>query len=339
MRISFAGNRVGSSVDLLVHQMKAAGDETRLRMLALLQRGERSVKELTEILGQSQPRISRHLKVLTDAGLVSRSPEGSWVYYRLSDDDTGREVALGILGGLEETDAKLLRDRERLAALKQRNQAAAEHYFAEHASQWDEIRSLHVPERQVEAAIRERAGEGPFRAMLDIGTGTGRMLELFADRYERAVGLDLSAAMLAVARANLERAGVEHVRVRLGDVMNLPVVRDSFDLVVVHQVLHYLDEPGHALTEAAGALAAGGRLLIVDFAPHELEYLRQSHQHRRLGFSHAQMKRWVAAAGLRLEAVEDLAPQDESGGLTVTVWTALDRRAAGSARNKIGASR
>lgn len=318
---------MGSSVDLLVHQMKAAGDETRIRLLALLRSGERTVKELTEILGQSQPRISRHLKVLTDAGLVSRSPEGSWVYYRLADDDSGREVALGILKGLEETDGRLLRDTERLSELKRRNQDAAERYFAEHASRWDEIRSLHVPERQVEAAILAHAGEAPYRAMLDIGTGTGRMLELFAGRCDRAVGIDLSPAMLAVARANLDRAGIEHARVQLGDVMNLPVLRGSFDLVVIHQVLHFLDEPGRALAGAAEALAAGGRLLIIDFAPHELEALRQSHAHRRLGFSHAQMKQWIAAAGLRLEAADDLAP-DDANGLTVTVWSALDKRGA-----------
>jgi ubiquinone/menaquinone biosynthesis C-methylase UbiE/DNA-binding HxlR family transcriptional regulator len=328
MRISLSEERVGSSVDLLVHKMKAAGDETRIRLLALLQRGERTVKELTEILGQSQPRISRHLRVLTDANLVSRSPEGAWVYYSLTDDAAGREVALGILRGLEDSDEVLQRDRERLEALKRRNREAAERYFAEHASQWDAIRSLHVPEREVEEAILERAGEGPLRAMLDIGTGTGRMLEVFAGRYERAVGIDLSPAMLAVARANLDRAGIDHARVRLGDVMNLPVLRDSFDLVVIHQVLHFLDEPGRALVEAGGALAPGGRLLVIDFAPHELEYLRESQAHRRLGFSHEQMRQWIDAAGLRLEAAEDLAPQDGPSGLTVTIWSALDRRAA-----------
>src|SRR5215208_2780725 len=179
---------MGLSVELVVNQLKAAGDETRIRLLALLQRGERTVKELTEILGQSQPRISRHLKVLAEAGLVSRSPEGSWVYYRLSDLEAEREVALGIVKGLDPGDARLRRDNERLAGLRQQNREAAEKYFAEHANHWDEIRSLHVPERQVEAAMLLRAGPGPYRAMLDIGTGTGRMVELFASRYERALG-------------------------------------------------------------------------------------------------------------------------------------------------------
>lgn len=324
---------MGSTVDLLVHQMKAAGDETRIRLLAILQHGERTVKELTEIFGQSQPRISRHLKVLTDAGLVARSPEGSWVYYRLSDE-AGGAVALGVLNGLDDSDPMLRRDMERLDALRRRNRESAERYFAKHATCWDEIRSLHVPERQVEEAILRSAGEGPFRAMLDIGTGTGRMLELFASRYDRAVGIDLSPAMLAVARANLERAGLDRARVRLGDVMSLPVLRDSFDLVVIHQVLHFLDDPGRALAEAAGALAAGGRLLIIDFAPHDLEYLRQNHAHRRLGFSREQMKAWVSAAGLRLASVDDLAPRDGAAGLTVTIWSARGRRSAGSGRKK-----
>jgi ArsR family transcriptional regulator len=321
-------------VDLVVNQLKAAGDETRIRLLALLARGERTVKELTEILGQSQPRISRHLKILAEAELVGRNPEGSWVYYRLSDDEAARAITLGIVKGLDPDDTRLRRDRERLAALQERNRQAAERYFAEHASRWDAIRSLHVPERQVETAMLKRAGEGPFRAMLDIGTGTGRMLELFAPHATRALGVDLSPAMLAVARANLERASIANARVRLGDVLNLPVVRDSFDLVIIHQVLHFLDEPARAIAEAAAALSAGGRLLIVDFAPHELEHLRESEAHRRLGFSHGQMKQWISAAGLRLDAVEDLSPEAGSGGLTVTIWSARDKRAAGAGRGK-----
>jgi ubiquinone/menaquinone biosynthesis C-methylase UbiE/DNA-binding HxlR family transcriptional regulator len=325
---------LGSSVDVLVGQLKAAGEETRIRLLALLADGERTVKELTEILGQSQPRISRHLKILADAGLVARTPEGSWVYYRLAEQGSGREVALGILKGADPADSKLARDRDRLRNLKRQNQEAAERYFTEHAGRWDEIRSLHVPERDVDAAILARAGAGPFRAMLDIGTGTGRMLELFADRYERALGVDLSPAMLAVARSNLDRAGIAHARVRIGDGMNLPVLRDSFDLVVIHQVLHFLDDPGAAIAEAVGALAPGGRLLIVDFAPHELEFLRQREAHRRLGFSHAQVEQWIAAAGLSLEAAEDLGPADKTGGLTVTIWTGCDRRAAGAQRGQ-----
>ena len=317
-----------SSLPTLVHQLKAAGDETRVRLLALLRQGERTVKELTEILGQSQPRISRHLKVLADAGLVTRSPEGSWVYYRLADASAGRDVAVGILNGLDEADGMLQRDRSRLAGVKRQNQEAADRFFAAHAGEWDQIRSLHVPERQVEAAILASVGDGPFRAMLDVGTGTGRMLELLAPRYERALGIDLSAAMLAVARANLERAGIAHARVRIGDGTSLPVVRDSYDLVLIHQVLHFLDDPALALEEAAAALAPGGRLIVVDFAPHSLEFLREEQAHRRLGFSREQVEQWISGAGLALTEVRDLAPETAGDGLIVTIWAAQDRRLA-----------
>jgi ArsR family transcriptional regulator len=328
---------VALPVSRLVAQLKAAGDETRIRLLSLLQQGERTVKDLTAVLGQSQPRISRHLKILSDAGLVARAPEGSWVYYRLVEDGTGHSPAVAFLRGLDASDRTLARDNERLARLKALNRAAAEAYFTAHAERWHEIRSLHAPERQVEAAMLARAGERPFRAMLDVGTGAGRMLELFADRYERAVGVDLSPAMLAVARANLERAGIKHARVRLGDIMNLPMLGESFDFVVIHQVLHFLDEPGRAIAEAARTMAPGGRLLIVDFAPHELERLRAEQAHRRLGFGHAQMRQWIAAAGLSYEAAEDLAPGTESG-LTVSIWSARRQRAAAGLR-KSGARR
>lgn len=313
---------MGSSVDDLVNQLKAAGEATRIRLLALLAEGERSVKELTEILGQSQPRVSRHLKVLSDAGLVARTPEGSWVYYRLAEGRGGAAVALGILNGVDRDDPLLLRDRDRLDGLRRQNQAAAARYFADHAEEWDRIRSLHLPEQQVEAAMLEIAGPGPFRAMLDIGTGTGRMLEVFADRYECAIGLDLSPAMLAIARANLDRAGISHARVRAGDCMDLPVLRESFDLVVVHQVLHFLDEPARALAEASAVLEPDGRLIVVDFAPHGLDFLRETQAHRRLGFAPEQMEQWISAAGLSLDATRDLQPPAGGEGLTVCLWSA-----------------
>jgi ubiquinone/menaquinone biosynthesis C-methylase UbiE/DNA-binding HxlR family transcriptional regulator len=308
-------------------RLKAAGDETRLRLLALLADGERTVKDLTDILGQSQPRVSRHLKLLTESGLVERRPEGSWVYYSLADGAEAQGMMGDILAALGGEDPALRRDRERLADVKARNQAAAARYFAEHAEEWDRIRSLHIPEKEVEAAILAAAGTGPFRALLDIGTGTGRILELFADRYERGVGIDLSQPMLAVARANLERAGVGHARVRLGDSLNLPVPRDAYDLVVFHQVLHYLDEPARAVAEASRAVAPGGRLLIVDFAPHQLEFLREAHAHRRLGIPQRQLRQWVEAAGLTLETATDLEPGNgQDGGLTVTICVARDGR-------------
>ena len=314
-------------VDAVLSALKAAGEATRLRILVLLGQAELTVKDLTAILGQSQPRISRHLKLLADAGLIDRHPEGAWVFYRLTDQGPVRGLARHLFSQIDEADPLLLRDRERLAAVKQAHADVARRYFSENAGEWDSIRALHVPEAAVEAAMAKAIGARPFESLLDLGTGTGRLLELFAPLYNRAVGIDTSPAMLAVARANLDRAGVANAQVRLGDIQNLPFPRDAFDVVSVHQVLHYLDDPERAVAEAARVLRPGGRLLIVDFAPHDLEFLRERHAHRRLGIARGAMQQWIEAAGLSLDAASDLAAGDDrTGKLTVTLWLAKDRR-------------
>jgi ubiquinone/menaquinone biosynthesis C-methylase UbiE len=312
----------------LVTALRSAGEPTRLRLLALLAGGEATVKDLTEVLAQSQPRVSRHLKLMTEAGLIQRLPEGAWAYYRLAEEGAGAETGRAILGRLDGEDPVIAGDRARLAAIKAAHAAEAQAYFARNAARWDRLRSLHVAEAAVEAAVREAVGTRPVQALLDIGTGTGRMLALLADRYLRGLGIDASHDMLSVARANLGAAGIEHAHVRQGDINALPVPAGGFDLVVVHQVLHYLDDPARALREAARAVAPGGRLLVVDFAPHGHEFLRIEHAHRRLGFGHDQMAGWLEAAGLEPSAVRDLPPPDgrEAEGLTVTLWVARDRR-------------
>lgn len=317
------------SVDVLIAALKAAGESTRLRILALLAQAELTVKDLTAILAQSQPRISRHLKLLADAGLVDRHPEGAWVFYRLSDDGPGGRLARDLYRLADEGDAVLSRDRERLVQTKRDQAELAQRYFAANAADWDTIRALHVAEQAVEEAMLAAVGSKPFQTLLDLGTGTGRLLELFAPLYDRAVGVDASTAMLAVARANLDHAGVGRAQVRLGDIYSLPYARDAFDVVTIHQVLHYLDEPERAIAEAARVLVPGGRLLIVDFAPHTLEFLRERHAHRRLGFGHEPMAHWTGAANLDLTTVLDLPPGDAAADkLTVTLWLARDRRIA-----------
>jgi ArsR family transcriptional regulator len=307
--------------------LKAAGEGTRLRVLSLLNGGELTVKDLTAILGQSQPRISRHLKLLTEAGLVDRNPEGAWVFYRLAEQAPTRALIRNLVATIDPGDPVLARDRERLAEIKREQAEAARRYFAENAADWDTIRALHVAEGEVETAMRAAIGERRFDSLLDLGTGTGRLLELFAPLYRRGVGIDASTDMLAVARANLDRVGVGHAQVRLGDIYHLPFPRDSFDVITVHQVLHYLDDPERALGEAARVLRPGGRLLIVDFAPHDLEFLREGHAHRRLGFARDAMRQWIEAPGLQFDRAVDLAGEG-AGKLTVTLWLAHDRRIA-----------
>ncbi len=314
------------SIDALLAALRAGGEGTRLRMLALLDQGELTVKDLTAILGQSQPRISRHLKLLAEAGLVGRHPEGAWVYYRLADEPALRRLAKALTESADPQDQQLGQDRERLAAIKREHSEAAAQYFASNAAEWDEIRSLHVAEHDVEAAMLDLVGSRPVQAMLDIGTGTGRLLQLFAPLYARGLGIDASTAMLAVARANIDAAGLTQAQVRQGDIYHLALPRDSFDLVTIHQVLHFLDEPGRAVLEAARVLRPSGRLLIVDFAPHELEFLRERHAHRRLGFDHATVRQWIEAAGLVLDRTVDLVADDAGKQLTVTLWLARDPR-------------
>lgn len=307
--------------------LRAAAEETRLRILALLAEGELSVSDLTDILGQSQPRISRHLKLLVEAGLVERHREGAWAFFRLGERAASAHILRAVLPALDRTDHQLAADRARLAEVRAQRSQAAQAFFERLAPNWDRLRCLHAPETVVEEAILEALGAKPVRNLLDLGTGTGRMLQLLAPRAARAVGLDASHAMLSVARANLEQAGLTRVELRQGDVYAPPFARGSFDLIVVHQVLHYLDDPARALREAARLLSPGGRLLVIDFAPHNLEFLRTAQAHRRLGFSREQIAGWLADADLDCTLTREIAPP--SGGadqLTVTLWLGEDSR-------------
>ena len=305
-------------MDVLLEGLRAAGEPTRLRLLAVCAHGELTVSELTQILGQSQPRVSRHLKLLCEAGLLDRFREGTWAFYRLSEQGACAHLARTLVDLIPEDDALLTRDLERLEAVKQVRAEAAAAYFRANAARWDQIRSLYVPEENVELALLDLLGDGEIDELLDIGTGTGRLLEVLAPRVRRGVGIDMSREMLAIARANLEQAQLRHCQVRLGDMYHLPVSADSVDVVTFHQVLHYADDPGTAIAEAARVLKPGGRLAVVDFLPHELEFLRQEHAHRRLGFSDQEVAGWYRNAGLDPVVERRLAGDP----LTVGIWLA-----------------
>ena len=306
----------------IVTALKAAGEQTRLRLLVLLARSEHNVKDLTRILGQSQPRVSRHLKLLFEARLIERFQEGSWVYFRLREEGPLGELVQAIVRDVAADDADMNRDDARALEVKNERERAAQEYFRNHAKDWDAIRALHIAEDDVERAIVDTLGEGKISQLVDVGTGTGRILQLLAGYCSRAIGFDINQDMLAYARAKLERQNHKHCQVRLGDVYNLPIEDHTADLVVLHQVLHFLDDPAGAIREAARLCAPDGQILIVDFAPHELEHLRDDHAHRRLGFSSEQMQRWFAKAGLSLKTFRDLKPRKKSEMecLTVSLW-------------------
>ena len=307
------------SADQLVEVLRAAGEPTRLRVLTLLAADELSVMELSGILEQSQPRVSRHLKLLAEAGLIERFPDGARVFYRLSSDHGARRLVDTVLDLLEDVSGE--GDHQRLDAVRREREADAAAYFEQVAPQWDRIRSLYVSETAVEAAIERAAGPGPFDRVVDLGTGSGRMLTLLGKKARMSIGLDLSQSMLNIARSNVSRAGLDKVELRHGDIFSTRLPAQSADLVLVHQVLHYLADPAAAVREAARLVQPGGKLLIIDFAPHELERLREEHQHRRLGFSDEEIGRWLAEAGLKSSAPIALPP--DTAGLTVTIWTSV----------------
>ena len=321
-------------ITAVLSALKAAAEPTRLRILLLLARGELNVKDLTNILGQSQPRISRHLRLLCEAGLVQRFPEGSWVYFYIADESGNGRLARFILENIDQSDPQLQRDQERAQRVKQEREAAAQDYFQAHAAEWDAIRSLYIADSHVEAAMSEALGAGPFDLLVDVGTGTGRMLELFSSRFARGIGFDLNHAMLAYARGNLERAGLTNCQVRHGDLYNLSLADGLANAVIMHQVLHFLSEPRRAIFEAARVLAPSGLLLVVDFAPHDIEAMRTNFAHERLGFADAQVEQWMRDAGLVVETSRHLLPQPgadpanvaaapaDRPQLTVSLWLA-----------------
>ena len=307
-------------MESLLSALRAAGEPTRLRILAILALGELTVSELTQVLLQSQPRISRHLKLLADAGLIVRHPEGSWMFYRLDESAQLGDLMAEIIASLPQGDHELQRDRERLAEVRAERAARAQAYFAANAAQWDSLRANHIPETAIEERMGELIGGRDIDLLVDLGTGTGRMLEIFGTRASRAVGFDISPDMLTIARAKLDELAAENCQVRQGDCANVPLEDNVADIVILHQVLHFLDDPQRALNEAARITRPGGCVLIADFGPHEMEDLRHEHAHRRLGFADEEMNHMLRVAGLVAAAGGTLTAQNTP--LTVAMWQA-----------------
>lgn len=303
-------------MDQLIKALKAAGEPTRLRILAALTQYELTVTELVSLLGQSQPRVSRHLKLLLEAGLVSRFQEGSWVFQRLNESSLTAQITQMI----DLLDPALKKDSDRLGRIKIENARLATDYFAANAGDWDQVRKMVGSDENIEVAMLNQVQGRDFKNMIDMGTGTGRIVEIFADRAEKITAYDSSQEMLKLARSKFEQAGLSHCQARLGDITALPAADASADLITIHQVLHYLDSPFAVIEEARRLLKAGGLILIVDFAKHQHEFLRTEHAHRRLGFANSEIQFWCENNQLSLEHSQKLTQNDSRDGVDVMLW-------------------
>lgn len=318
-------------MDALLTIFRGLADPSRVRILLLVRRMELSVGELAAVLGQSQPRVSRHIRILADAGLVRRSKEGAWVFVQLGDTTVTGPVLAAIDALAPDVGAA---DQAMLAQVRAERSAAADAWFATHAADWDRERSLHIAESAIEAAIVGAliGDNADLGSLVDVGTGTGRMIELLGRHASAALGIDRSPEMLRLARGRIEASGLPSAQVRHGDMYALPKADGSVDTVVLHQVLHFADDPAAVIAESARVLAPGGRLLVVDFMPHGREELRTQQRHVRLGFGDAQVIDWMRDAGLDAVVAAQLPAPDALG---VTLWlgtraggTNLERKAA-----------
>jgi ArsR family transcriptional regulator len=328
-------------LDLAVRRLHALGEPTRLRLAHLLSFGELTVGEITRVLGQSQPRVSRHLRLLLEAGCVERFPEGACVFYRLAEEPRlpdGRPLVQTLIDTLDDRDAVLEPDRARLDQVRTARLEASNAYFEAHAAEWMRVRALYQPVEEIERAMLELLGPDRIGLLLDLGTGTGRVLEVLHTLYERAIGFDVNQAMLRLARINLDRAGIRSAHVRYASLLSPPPT-DPADLVVIHQVLHYLDNPAAAFRSASALLAPRGRMLVVDFLPHQLESLRETHAHRRLGFGEEEVRRWCREAGLELtrsRAIERPATTGDGEHPSIGLWMARRVRVSRGGRSETG---
>ena len=324
-----------ASLDGLVATLRAVAEPTRLRLAVLLSRAELTVTEISSVIGQSQPRTSRHLRLLLDANILERAPEGAHVFYRVCDGGGGAELVRRLADQVPAGDPVIAADAAALERVRQARVLAAARYLSSQADEAAVLSSLQVAEADVEHAMLELIGAAePVARLLDIGTGTGRMLELLAPVSERSVGLDVSRDMVAAARAKLGQARLSRASVRQGDLHRPPFEAGSFDVAVMHHVLHLLDEPGEAIADAARLLRPGGRLLVADFAPHQLDFLREQHGHRHLGIDEHDMQAWAEHGGLENETQRTLRPPGPRQ-LTVRLWLLRARPRSVAARSAV----
>lgn len=314
--------------------MSSLADATRARTLRLVERHELTVADLCLILQAPQSTMSRHLKILAGDGWVAVRPDGTSRLYRMAGDGLD-PAARRLWALLREQTARLAvadHDDQRLARVLAERRTRSQAFFASSAGQWDRLRRDMFGDRfdllALAALLDERW------TVADLGCGTGRIAEAIAPFVRSVIAVESSAAMLGAARRRLK--DLDHVELRRGELEALPIDDDSIDAAVLCLVLHHVADPPAALREAARALHAGGRLLIVDMCRHDrVEYRRQM-GHVWLGFEAQQLEDWLAEAGFERTRIRLLPPEAQARGPALCAAAAV--RAAG-ARVGTGPSR
>jgi DNA-binding transcriptional ArsR family regulator len=289
-----------------VSALRAAAEPTRLRLLALLARAELTVGELCDVIGQSQPRVSRHLKLLCDADLLDRVREQLWVYYRVPASGAGRETVAQLLALIDENDDVLRRDRRRMEeVIAERGRRAADELPDEQAAETSEV---------IDATVLDELAAEPIGALLDVGTGSGHILKLLGAKASRAVGIDISSDALKVARTKVHSAGLSHCELQRGDMYDLPFAAPLFDTVVAERVLAGAERPVLALAEICRTLKHGGRAIVIE----DFDALTAASSANPI----ATLREWFAKAGLEISRVR---PMDTEAG---HLLLAIGRRVA-----------
>lgn len=289
--------RNNQSLSSTLEALRAIAEHTRLRILLLCAHGELTVGDLSEILEQSQPRVSRHLKLMHEAGVLERHQEGQSVWFRAVTAGPLASLVRETVDQVSHDDEHHKHDLARLRLVTDTWEVQAQSYFRKHYARWDEVRRGLIDEATVDAALRDRFAETEAETLLDVGTGTGHVLRLLGPEITEGVGIDVSRDMLLAARAAIHNEGLPHCQVRQGDMRKLPFENGSFDALSLHLVLHYAEHPNDVISECGRVTAPGGWIFLVDFGPHERRDFTRQHGHRWPGFADDSVRQWLAGAG------------------------------------------
>jgi DNA-binding transcriptional ArsR family regulator len=290
-----------SSFLTAVSALRAAAEPTRLRLLALLARAELTVGEICDIIGQSQPRVSRHLKLLCDADLLDRIREQLWVYYRVPASGAARDTVAQLLALVDENDDVIRRDRRRMEeVIAERGRRAADELAGERGTETSEV---------IDATVLEELAAEPIGALLDVGTGSGHILKLLGGKATRAVGIDISSDALRLARTKVHSAGLSHCELQRGDMYDLPFAAPLFDTAVAERVLADAERPVLALAEICRTLKHGGRAIVIE----DFDALTAASPANPI----ATLREWFAKAGLEISRVRPV--DTEAGHLLLAI--------------------